>query len=179
MTLRYCRFAESEEGCEFKRVLENSESHSVKWLDRKTHMAGVTAAVALTEELVVTGSYDDHIRVISTGRSGKRQVLAEKNLGGGVWRIKVISPHTGMPDLSTKSELRMIVLASCMHAGVRLVEICRSLEDVWSLALIGRFEEHQSMNYASDALPVSEGSMRTFVSSSFYDKLVCVWRHQL
>ena len=50
----------------------------------------VTAILPLSETLVVTGSYDDYIRLISTPTVGRRQVLAELNLGGGVWRVKVL-----------------------------------------------------------------------------------------
>lgn len=60
------------------------------WADRKLHNAGVTAILPLSDELVVTGSYDDHVRLIYAPLVGRRRVLAERNLGGGVWRLKMI-----------------------------------------------------------------------------------------
>jgi len=60
------------------------------WSDRKIHQAGVTAILPLTNELLVTGSYDDHIRLISAPAVGRRRVMTELDLGGGVWRLKLM-----------------------------------------------------------------------------------------
>lgn len=74
-----------------------------------------------------------------------------------------------------------------MHSGARIVtlekhklsESDREGESEWRFTIAARFEEHQSMNYASDIRPVKGGEqMRTFVSTSFYDKLVCVWQYK-
>lgn len=75
-----------------------------------------------------------------------------------------------------------------MHAGSRVVRLsCRQgaseaereaeAAGEWSFEILARFEEHGSMNYGSDAQPVIDGrdSRRTVVSTSFYDKLLCVW----
>ena len=35
--------------------------------------------------MVVTGSYDDRVRLIRCPTVGRREVLAELDLGGGVW----------------------------------------------------------------------------------------------
>lgn len=79
------------------RIADDSEvqsdpelSPTSLWTDRKTHQAGVTAILPLTNDLLVTGSYDDHIRLISAPLVGRRQVLAELDLGGGVWRLKML-----------------------------------------------------------------------------------------
>lgn len=74
----------------------------VSWQDRKIHQAGVTAILPLTSDLVVTGSYDDHIRLLSCPKVGRRKVLAEANLGGGVWRLKDITAPG--PDALDKDE---------------------------------------------------------------------------
>ena len=60
-----------------------------------------------------------------------------------------------------------------MHAGARIVELSRS-QDGWELEVLARFEEHKSMNYGSDMQP-SEDTVKTIVSTSFYDKLLCLW----
>ena len=62
----------------------------VQWQDRKIHNAGITAILPVTSELIVTGSYDDHIRLIHFSAAGRRRILAELNLGGGVWRLKTL-----------------------------------------------------------------------------------------
>ena len=50
--------------------------------------------------------------------------------------------------------------------------------------MLAKFEEHESMNYGSDVQPLDlegEGGRergngeRTVVSTSFYDRLMCVW----
>jgi diphthamide biosynthesis protein 7 len=66
-----------------------------------------------------------------------------------------------------------------MHAGSRIVRLARSAEsDEWEFTVLAKFEEHKSMNYGSDVQPVERGrkrELRTVVSTSFYDKLMCVW----
>ena len=73
------------------------------------------------------------------------------------------------------------LLASCMHAGSRIVRLGRSADGSgeWAFSVLAKFEEHKSMNYGSDVQPVQrgqEGGQRTIVSTSFYDKLMCVWQ---
>ena len=124
---------------------------------------------------MLTGSYDEHIRVLTLADgSGRSKLLAEKRLhGGGVWRLKVVRfpfHHEG--------ETTIEVLASCMHAGVRLLRIYRSQDDIWSIRVVARFVEHDSMNYASDvreSLPEEESGI-VVVSTSFYDRKLCVWK---
>lgn len=61
------------------------------WKDRKLHSAGITAILPLSNTLVVTGSYDDHIRLLHLPAVGRKQTLASLCLGGGVWRLKLLS----------------------------------------------------------------------------------------
>lgn len=77
----------------------------VQWKDRKLHQAGITAILPITSDLVVTGSYDDHIRLISFPAGARRQVLAEENLGGGVWRLKVLAPCSLPLDEGTEPRI--------------------------------------------------------------------------
>lgn len=150
--------------------------------DRKTHGAGVTAILPLAvtadpeEQIVVTGSYDEFIRILAAPKSpsgSSWNLLAEKRLYGGVWRLKLV-----------RSQLRQgcdtfIVLASCMHVGVRVLTISKSKDTGWTLRTTAKFEEHESMNYASDARPEPRQSVLqdfTVISTSFYDKKLCVWQ---
>ena len=73
---------------------------------------------------------------------------------------------------------RYTILASCMHAGARIVRIQADDEGNWSIEVLAKFEEHKSMNYGSDAQPEASGysGPRIIVSTSFYDKLLCLWR---
>ncbi|CAK7274530.1 hypothetical protein SEPCBS57363_006212 [Sporothrix epigloea] len=160
----------------------DSVPHPTPFVSRKLngHGAGVTAilptsvTIAGGSQIVVTGSYDDYIRVFSIPDStvivGDHQAtcLAKQDLGGGVWRLKLISQ-------STSSEARrwtMRIMASCMHAGVRVVDIDGDNFGSCQITVAARFEEHKSMNYGSDFLLKDP---LLCISTSFYDKLLCIW----
>ena len=159
----------------------------------KGHGAGVTAILPLpvtladASRVVITGSYDDTIRVFATnhtdatyfgsGRPGR--LLGELNLGGGVWRLKLVSYYNPAAD---RGCVKINILASCMHAGARVVELSGSddVDGQWVFRVRYRFEEHQSMNYGSDVYPLTtkDGNLLC-ISTSFYDKLLCLWRADL
>lgn len=82
------------------------------WQDRKTHGAGITAILPLSDHLIVTGSYDDHIRLLSGPRTGRRQVLAELHLGGGVWRLKLVHHDQKAPDTASRTTTPSSALSS-------------------------------------------------------------------
>jgi hypothetical protein len=69
---------------------------------------------------------------------------------------------------------RFLILASCCYAGVRIIEALHWGSDQWDLNVLASVTYHNSLCYASDAVLV-DGSF-IIVSSSFYDKLLCVWR---
>ncbi len=173
----------------FAELADDSAS-SMPWIDKKIHSAGVTAIqpVHLDPQgsLIVTGSYDDHIRLIHIPLTGPRKILAETNLGGGVWRLKLLDKKPSLPAHHGVEKWRseppptdMLFLVSCMHAGARIVRFWR--EDTtkeWNVEILARMTEHKSMNYGSDCQPkVNEKGQRTFITTSFYDRLLCLWRH--
>jgi diphthamide biosynthesis protein 7 len=178
------------------------------WTDRKTHTAGVVAILPLSQSPnsstipILTGSYDEHIRLFlleTTSPTLKRNLILEKNLGGGVWRLKLMhessttpltptTPTTGSP---LKTQYTALILASCMHASARILRLTHtspqdSSSDLdaqgWSIDILAKFTRgHESMNYGSDfRAEVDEHGKRTgeytIVSTSFYDKAVCVWK---
>ncbi|KAL3430460.1 hypothetical protein BDV09DRAFT_20606 [Aspergillus tetrazonus] len=146
------------------------------------HTAGVTSilplpiplshAAANGEPLLLTGSYDEHLRVYHACRGGRGEVLAEMGLGGGVWRLQLLSAHTS----TSKEEWTFLVLASCMHGGTRVVKVTVPGEGEAVIEILAEFTEHESMNYASDIWKGGAGPEIRIVSSSFYDRRVCVWR---
>ena len=152
----------------------------------KIHGAGVTAILPIkianhsTSETILTGSYDEYIRVLALSTKGVWKVLAEKRLGGGVWRLKQIaSPERN--DMPTPTRNSLYVLASCMHAGARVLQIRNTGDETWSIRVLYRFEEHESMNYGSDATMVQEldegeDQSTVIASTSFYDRKLCLWR---
>ena len=151
--------------------------------DSKIHGAGVTAILPIQRlneadpEIMLTGSYDEYMRVLVPRPNRKWKVATEQRLGGGVWRLKLLSKES---DPSANVQTRLKVLASCMHAGSRILEVCCRSDEQWTIAVLARFEEHESMNYGSDATRLadishSNGHTTTVVSTSFYDKRLCVW----
>ncbi|KAJ4255032.1 hypothetical protein NW762_009836 [Fusarium torreyae] len=150
-----------------------------------THNAGVTAILPLPlftkthGRVVVTGSYDDHLRVFIvhdlhvTYGMKKVELVLEENMGGGVWRLDLVKIQEG----AESTKLR--ILASCMHAGARLVDLEVKRDNEWTCKVLARFEEHKSMNYGSDFMrDIEAGERLRCVSTSFYDKLLCLWKYE-
>jgi diphthine methyl ester acylhydrolase len=153
-----------------------ADSNYALWKNRSLHGAGVTAILPLSESICITGSYDDHIRILSTPRTGRKTVLAELDLGGGVWRLVPI--ETWHSSWEGDADLEFHVLASCMHAGARILRISRSA-GAFRIEVLALFQEHESMNYGSSFQPVVRGKELVVISTSFYDRLVCLWKFRL
>ena len=64
-----------------------------------------------------------------------------------------------------------------MHAGVMILEVRRDEDGKWFICVTGEFKEHESMCYASDGRPYGVKEVEGFnvISTSFYDKKLCVW----
>ena len=88
---------------------------SMLWEDRRIHQAGVTAILPLSRDLILTGSYDDHLRLISAPVSGRRQALAEENLGGGVWRLKLLKAEGAGGNAAASAEVNRYVVHLFQH----------------------------------------------------------------
>lgn len=179
----------------------SSISHSGKF---EPHAAGVLAILPIPESMItpmdkvpqnkrhvlITGGYDDYIRVYSIDGAFKSAVLAELYIGHGVYRLKFLddrwtSRNTGVA--------RLRVLASCTNAGVRILEFLRDencrKEGEWSIKVLASVTQHRSLCYASDTPPLTPLDMEidgneisqskyhktTVVSTSMYDKLLCIW----
>lgn len=163
------------------------------------HDAGVTMILPIPkaaqstehEGLLITGSYDDFIRVYQppSQYNTKPRILAEKDIGdggGGVWRLKFLSCDFSDSHL-TQGEITIrrtyVVLASCMRVGCKILRLSESQTGEWMIDVVAHTAIHESMNYASDVLPLEFGdlegveSKRTIVSTSFYDRLLFVWKY--
>jgi diphthamide biosynthesis protein 7 len=116
---------------------------------RGAHEAGVTAILAQEDGGVWSGSYDETLRVWDL--RGRIKAVEEKSLGGGVWRLLEMGGDK--------------VLASCMHAGGRVVR-------KQDLEVVATWEENESMNYGGHVHP---NAPEVIASCSFYDKRLCIW----
>ncbi|KAH8819709.1 WD40-repeat-containing domain protein [Xylogone sp. PMI_703] len=157
---------------------------------RPSHDAGVTAILPIPfktddqRDILVTGSYDDHVRICSMDPwsqvSRGPAILSKLYIGGGVWRLKFLEDYKSHERENGESSLK--VLACCMHAGARILEVNHS--NGWSIRVLGEVTDHRSMCYGSDVQPQYRESgeidneTRLCVSTSFYDRLLCVWRYE-
>lgn len=79
-----------------------------------------------------------------------------------------------------------------MHAGTRIVQVIHEEkkkkedddeEEEWRFHILAKFEEHESMNYGSDVQPdlrkekkkEEKERKKKIVSTSFYDRRLCLW----
>lgn len=120
----------------------SDDTAQLLWQDRKLHQAGVTAILPLSESLILTGSYDDHIRLLSCPSVGRRKCLAELDLGGGVWRLQVLLQERGRDgdELSSSTDLVLPADADADAATSsgfsRLVPTCAKFLITQALSLL-------------------------------------------
>lgn len=135
-------------------IPDGSEEHVRLWQDRRLHQAGVTAILPLSDTLVVTGNYDDHIRLLSLPDVGRRNTLAELNLGGGVWRLKLLSP-TSQPNGSADNESASVV--SALRSITRYASFIHTLlalcSRILSRAVAAAFHPPHEANRIQPQLP--------------------------
>lgn len=65
-----------------------------------------------------------------------------------------------------------------MHAGAKILRIKLAEDGEWHIAVVRKFVEHESMNYASIGRLMYSRQGATgysIISTSFYDKKLCVW----
>ena len=159
---------------------------ATQWMIKKQHDAGVTAILPLPWSrlgcgLIVTGSYDEHVRVfLMTNPHGNHiwrpapRLLSELKLGGGVWRLHVIKVVVG--DLEEGQDFRKVtaeILASCMQAGPKVIRVIAHGPDSSRIEMVHEFDNHE-LNYASHCRTRADGVVE-FATTSFYDKKLHWW----
>lgn len=119
--------------------------------DKKNHTMGTTCIEFLSDDYLLSGSYDDRIRKFDM-RNLSLPIEEIKTIGG-VWRLK---PHDGL-----------LFVAAC-YGG------CQVLDLVSLKPVVTEYKGHESMAYGIDYL--GEGKV---VSCSFYDKSIQYWTFQV
>ncbi|KAF2438462.1 hypothetical protein P171DRAFT_423673 [Karstenula rhodostoma CBS 690.94] len=181
-TLRYTP-VETDQISALGFVDEDSTPNSLpttSWVDRKIHQAGVTAVMLIgstsTGHLVITGSYDDHIRLLHIPNVGRREVLAEEYLEGGVFRIKLVAKCGQDNSGSSETQQSYALIVSCMQAGARIVNLHKTGEE-WRFDVKAKFEKNAgTLLYASDCQSAGADGRRTIVSTSFEDRKLYLWK---
>lgn len=135
----------------------------------KAHKMGVCCIAKSPSDpnTLLTGSYDEYLRVWDVRSISKPVNETSICLGGGVWRIK---HHPVVPDL---------VLTACMHNGFAVVKITGEKAEV-----IESYSKHGSLAYGADwqrGKFCKEGKRESNVvaTCSFYDRLVRVWKPEI
>uniref|UniRef100_A0A5B7BX14 methylated diphthine methylhydrolase n=1 Tax=Davidia involucrata TaxID=16924 RepID=A0A5B7BX14_DAVIN len=131
----------------------------------KIHKMGVCCIAKSPSDphTLLTGSYDEYLRVWDVRSISKPINETSICLGGGVWRIK---HHPFVPGL---------VLAACMHNGFAVVKIKGDGAEV-----IETYSKHGSLAYGADWQKgelCQEGKRKSaaVATCSFYDRLLRVW----
>ncbi|PBP26001.1 putative WD-40 repeat-containing protein [Diplocarpon rosae] len=155
------------------------------------HDAGVTAILPLPHcksddsALLLTGSYDTHIRLYSISH---QRVMAQLDLGGGVYRLRLIQEQNWPAHAPRR--FAYLILACCMHGGTKVIDVRTVSTDDFVMEVVGSLNvpANDSGNYcyAADVLspPHTTGShgknlssirKRMFVSGSFVDRKLTSW----
>ncbi|XP_067638768.1 diphthine methyltransferase [Eurosta solidaginis] len=131
---------------------------SCRIFTNKSHNAGVTSLLShsMREHLLLTGSYDEHLRIFDT-RSMKAP-LEQLNLGGGIWRLKA-DPFQGDR-----------ILAACMYHNFSIVQLAN--EELIVPTIVGEYFAHKSICYGADwcrNIKCNENQDFYIATCSFYD----------
>jgi diphthamide biosynthesis protein 7 len=128
------------------------------------------------ENVLVTGSYDEHIRVWDMRSLGKPLVDRSLGLGGGVWKLKW-SPFD-----------KRFIAAACMHNGFYIVKL-----EGCDIDTVAEYKNHGSLAYgidwckapdrrkwcreAEDSLDDPCSPKESLLAScSFYDRSLHLWQ---
>ncbi|KAK0587947.1 hypothetical protein LWI29_031700 [Acer saccharum] len=131
----------------------------------KVHTMGVCCITKSPSDpnTLLTGSYDEYLRVWDVRSISKPVSETSIRLGGGVWRIK---HHPFVPGL---------VLTACMHNGFSVVKV-----DGEKAEVIETYTKHGSLAYGADwqrgGNPLESKRKNSLVATcSFYDQLLRIW----
>lgn len=123
----------------------------------KAHESGVTSISShpTKENILVTGSYDEMIRVWDN-RSYKAPI-SSINTGGGVWRLK------WKPDGA-------YLLSACMYNGFHIYNF-----ESETLCHVEEYKGHKSIAYGADWSGIRSLSGDIIGTCSFYDHSYHLW----
>lgn len=146
--------------------LRQNSSSSAVFRNAKSHKMGVCCVAQCPSDpnMLLTGSYDEFLRVWDM-RCISRPIMENSLcLGGGVWRLKYHPLIGGL------------VLAACMHGGFAIVKI-----DGESINILETYNKHDSLAYGADwqrgdCMEDGDKSGLLVATCSFYDRLLKIWK---
>ncbi|KAM3072074.1 hypothetical protein ACMFMG_008536 [Clarireedia jacksonii] len=138
--------------------------------------------------ILLTGSYDNKVRILtmdwdSQTKQKSIDVSAILDVGGGAYRLEFLQDYTSQP--TQHSNLHFQVLATCMEAGVKILDIQRN-EGTWNINIIASADIEASKShtpgnttqlcYASAVQQLAGSDDIIFVSSCFTKRQLGVYR---
>ncbi|KAG8484111.1 hypothetical protein CXB51_022979 [Gossypium anomalum] len=149
--------------CKFSCWDMRDNPSRIVFQNSKVHKMGVCciAKSPTDPNTILTGSYDEYLRVWDLRCISRPVNETSICLGGGVWRIK---HHPFVSGL---------VLAACMHNGFAIVKIGDEKPEV-----VEAYSQHGSLAYGADwqRAKLLPGGSTIVATCSFYDRLLRVWR---
>lgn len=142
----------------FMHIYDIRADEAQQTIKSRSHIAGVTSLLSYSENRLITGSYDEQLRIFDT-RSW-RQPIAELQLFGGIWRIK-----------PSKCD-RTLLLCACMYKNF---SVCRLTNELDGASVVAEYTKHESICYGADWAPnrLCNGD-QVMITCSFYDKKLCI-----
>lgn len=149
------------------------------------HDAGVCAILPLPapeDPLILTGSYDCLVRLYCPKT---RKVLAELNLGGGIYRLKFMQKYP-IPKNGEDRE-QYLILACCTHVGAKvlLLKGYRGFKS-WAIKDLGGLDvlanKPDNVCYAGAVRPfklfesLADFSERLIITATFTDHKLVLWK---
>ncbi|GAB2289495.1 hypothetical protein Dimus_023805 [Dionaea muscipula] len=150
--------------CKFRGWDLRTSPSAPTFQNSKVHTMGVCCIVKNPNDAytLLTGSYDEYLRVWDVRSISKPVNETSIGLGGGVWRIKY---HPFVRDL---------LLVACMHNGFAIVKINEGNAEVTET-----YTKHGSLAYGADwqrgRSAQKDGGSSVVATCSFYDRLLRVW----
>ncbi|XP_009759212.1 uncharacterized protein LOC107772927 isoform X2 [Nicotiana tabacum] len=150
--------------CKFSCWDLREDPSNLAFQNRKVHTMGICCITKRPSDpyTLLTGCYDEHLRVWDVRSISKPVHETSISLGGGVWRIKY---HPSVPNL---------VLTACMHNGFAVVKVKGDTAEV-----IETYNKHGSLAYGADWQRGlgrnGRGKNNVIATCSFYDQLLRVW----
>lgn len=153
--------------CRFSCWDLRAHPSEIVFQNTKSHQMGVCCITQdpMNSNILLTGSYDEFLRVWDVRSTSKPVCERSLCLGGGVWRIKY---HPYMSNF---------VLAACMHNGFAIASI-----EEQNVHVVEKYCKHESLAYGADW---QKGEMNMqgiwnkgllVATCSFYDRLLRVWQ---
>lgn len=142
----------------FMHIFDIRSDKVGKIVTNKVHTAGVTSLLSYDQNRLITGSYDETLRIFDT--RNWRQPLYGLMLFGGIWRIK------------PSKNVQKMLLCACMYKNFSL---CMLNEDATEANLVAEFTKHESICYGADWAPIKlSNGHQIMATCSFYDKKLCL-----